>query len=199
MILLLSLLIAFGLSACDNDVVEDDTPVPSGPVPGWEDPSIVYCPSYGYTYDADELVYDLVWSDEFDGDSLDETKWTFKVNSGNSNNELQYYTNRNTTVENGILSINALLEYDSGYSYTSARLYTQNKVDWTYGIFEVRAKLPAGTGTWPAIWMMPTVNRYGGWPDSGEIDIMEHVGYQENVIHGTIDSEAYNHMIGTQR
>ena len=102
MILLLSLLVVFGLSGCEDTIIEDDTPVPSGPVPGWEDPSIVYCPSYGYTYDADNLVYDLVWSDEFDGDSLDETKWTFKVNSGNSNNELQYYTNRNTTVENSI-------------------------------------------------------------------------------------------------
>jgi len=199
LIIALSLIFVFSLVACDNDVVKDDRPIPSGPVPGWEDPSTVYCPSVGYTYDYENLDYDLVWSDEFDGDSLDETYWTYKVNSGNSNDELQYYTNRNTTVQDGILSINALLEYDSGYSYTSARIYTRDKVDWTYGIFEVRAKLPSGVGTWPAIWMMPTDYRYGGWPDSGEIDIMEHVGYQENVVHGTIHTEAYNHMIGTQK
>jgi len=191
LILLLSLFTVFGLIGCEAEDDDDKRPTASGPIPGWDDP--VYCNAMGYTYDSNELVYELVWSDEFDGDSLDLTKWTPKTNSGNANNELQYYTDHNTTVANGILTITAKLEEDNGYDYTSARLYTQGKADFTYGIFEIRAKIPSGVGTWPAIWMMPTTYRYGGWPDSGEIDIMEHVGYAENVLHSTIHTEAYNH------
>ena len=83
--------------------------------------------------------------------------------------------------------------------YTSARLVSRDKGDWTYGRFEIRAKLPRGRGTWPAIWMLPTDWEYGGWPGSGEIDIMEHVGYDMNVVHSTVHTESYHHSIGTQK
>ena len=85
-----------------------------------------------------------------------------------------------------------------GKEYTSARLITKDKGDWLYGRFEIRAKLPTGRGTWPAIWMLPTDWEYGGWPNSGEIDIMENVGYDPDTILATAHTQKYNHMIGTQ-
>ena len=90
--------------------------------------------------------------------------------------------------------------YDTeGNSYTSARLITKGKGDWLYGRFEIRAKLPTGRGTWPAIWMLPTDWEYGDWPKSGEIDIMENVGYDPDTIVGSSHTEKYNHAIGTQK
>jgi beta-glucanase (GH16 family) len=83
--------------------------------------------------------------------------------------------------------------------YTSAKLVSKGKGAWQYGYMEVRAKLPQGRGTWPAIWMLPEENRFGGWPKNGEIDIMEHVGYDPGRVHGTVHTEAFNHMIGTQK
>jgi beta-glucanase (GH16 family) len=150
-----------------------------------------------------QLPYRLVWSDEFDYSGLpDADKWGYDIGgSGWGNGELQYYTNRaeNATVENGNLVITAVLESYEGNEYTSARLVTRNKGDWTYGRIEVRAKLPEGTGTWPAIWMLPTDWAYGNWPNSGEIDIMEHVGYDMGRVHQTIHTQAYNHTLGTQQ
>lgn len=145
----------------------------------------------------------LVWSDEFDYTGLpDSSKWGYDVGGhGWGNNELQYYTeNRsdNARVENGTLIIETRKENFQGKNYTSARLVSRGKGDWLYGRFEIRAKLPAGRGTWPAIWMLPTDWVYGGWPDSGEIDIMEHVGYDMQRVHGTIHTKDFNHMIGTQ-
>jgi beta-glucanase (GH16 family) len=129
-------------------------------------------------------TYNLVWSDEFDYTGLpDTTKWSYDVGgSGWGNQELQYYTYRrtdNARVEEGKLIIEAIKESYSGMNYTSARLVTKNQGDWLYGKIEVSAMLPKGRGTWPAIWMLPTDWEYGGWPSSGEIDIMEHVGYDE--------------------
>ncbi len=101
---------------------------------------------------------------------------------------------------NGVLQIRAIKENYEGNSYTSARLVTKNKGDWTYGRVQVRARLLKckATGTWPAIWMLSTDWLYGDWPASGEIDIMEHVGYEDDIVHGTVHTEAFNHMIGTQ-
>jgi len=139
--------------------------------------------------------WQLVWSDEFEGDSLDMSKWSYQFGTGSSeglsgwgNNELQYYTSRpeNVFVNNGNLHIVALEESYEGMNYTSARLRSINQGDWRYGRFEARAKLPKGQGIWPAIWMMPTDAVYGGWPASGEIDIVELVGHEPNIIHGTI-------------
>jgi beta-glucanase (GH16 family) len=114
---------------------------------------------------------------------------------------LQYYTNsvNNAHAENGTLIITAKRETFSGKEYTSARLITKGKGDFLFGRFEVKAKLPAGKGTWPAIWMLPTEWAYGGWPNSGEIDIMENVGYNPNVVHISTHTEAYNHIKNTQK
>lgn len=150
--------------------------------------------------------YTLVWNDEFNGSRIDYKKWEYEVNgNGGGNNELQYYTPKddNSFVKDGRLFIVAIKEQFSGpdgtRDYTSARLRTLNKGDWLYGRIEVSAKLPSGRGTWPAIWMLPSDWEYGGWPNSGEIDIMEHVGYDPNRVHGSVHTAAYNHTIGTQR
>lgn len=120
--------------------------------------------------------YKLVWSDEFDGPSIDESVWGYNTGGGGwGNNEKQYYTNRpeNARIENGMLLIEARKESYQNNEYTSARLLTKDKKTFTYGRVEARIKFPGGQGTWPAFWMMGNT---GGWPACGEIDIMEHVG-----------------------
>lgn len=145
----------------------------------------------------------LVWADEFDYEGKpDETKWGYDIGgSGWGNGEAQYYTDRldNASVQDGYLTIRAIREQYQSKNYTSARLVTKNKGDWKYGRIEVKAKIPYGRGTWPAIWMLPTEWKHGNWPASGEIDIMEHVGYDENKVHGTVHTDAYNHLKGTQK
>lgn len=152
---------------------------------------------------AQNDCYQLVWSDEFDySGKPDPAKWGYDVGgNGWGNGEAQYYTDQldNSFVENGVLTIVAKKETYGGNEYTSARLITKNKGDWKYGRVEVMAKIPPGRGSWSAIWMLPTDWEYGGWPESGEIDIMEHVGYDPNRIHGTVHTEAYNHSINTQK
>ena len=118
------------------------------------------------------------------------------------NNEAQYYTSgklKNSEVKDGLLYINATKETVGDKKYTSARLITKSKGDWLYGKVEVRAKLPDGKGMWPAIWMLPTDWIYGGWPASGEIDIMENVGYDPYVIVASAHTQSYNHVQGTQK
>lgn len=102
-------------------------------------------------------------------------------------------------MEDGKLIITARKESYEGSSYTSARHVTRHLGDWLYGRFEIKAKLPGGRGTWPAIWMLPTDGAYGAWPNSGEIDIMEHVGFDPGVIHGSAHSLKYYWMKGTQK
>ncbi len=148
-------------------------------------------------------TYQLVWSDEFDVDGLpDNTKWGYDVGGwGWGNNELEYYTEakpENARVENGNLIIEARLEKFDDKSYTSARLLTKNKAAWTYGRFEVKAKIPIGRGIWPAIWML-SANEPLHWPDDGELDIMEAVGFDPNVIHATVHNKVYNGANGTQK
>jgi beta-glucanase (GH16 family) len=165
--------------------------------------------------------YTLVWSDEFEGSSLDTTKWGFDLGDGCQlgpnlcgwgNNELQYYTSRpeNVYVDQGSLVIRAVKEqplYLNQYPYTSARLQTKNKGDWKYGRMDVRARIPTGRGVWSAIWMLPTDNAYGIWPKSGEIDIMENIGSEPEEILGTIhyghdfwrfNSQYYKRKIGDE-
>lgn len=192
-----------GVSSSSSSSVVSSSSSPSSVVPGqWE----------------------LVWSDDFDGAELDSTKWSFERNCrGGFNNELQCYTNRqgsstesNVYFEDGIMHIVARKENfngqakhddEAGYNvndtsaprnYTSARLRTKNKGDWKYGRVDVRAKLPQGQGIWPAIWMLPTNSEYGGWPYSGEIDIMEAVnsntGTFGNTIHGTLHYGGLTHQ-----
>jgi beta-glucanase (GH16 family) len=141
--------------------------------------------------------WQLVWSDEFNAPDIDMSKWSYDVGTGDwgwGNGEAQYYTNNsnNSFIEDGKLIIKAMLQNYGGANYTSARMVTRNHGDWTYGKFVVRAKIPAGTGTWPAIWMLPTDYVYGGWPYSGEIDIMEAVGFDHGTIHANAHCETYN-------
>ncbi len=144
-----------------------------------------------------------IWQDEFDYSGLpDPAKWNFQTGGhGWGNNELQYYTDRidNASVADGVLIITARKERKGGKDFTSARLTSKGLGDFRYGRFEIRAKLPTGRGTWPALWMLPTGKAYGDWPKSGEIDIMEHVGFDPGRVHITVHTEAYNHRIAIQR
>ena len=155
--------------------------------------------------------YELVFADEFDeGPAPDAGKWSFDTERnavGWYNNELQYYSAdraENARVEDGRLIIEARRETladvpdHGGQKYSSARLFTKGKAAWTYGFFEVRAKLPCGRGTWPAIWMLPE-DPEAQWPLDGEIDIMEHVGYDPGVIHHSVHTKASNFGKGTQK
>jgi beta-glucanase (GH16 family) len=138
-----------------------------------------------------------IWSEEFNySGKPDPTKWNFETGgTGWGNHELQYYTDgKNAVVGNGYLTITAKKESYEGMNYTSARMNTKGKADFLYGRFEASLKIPGGKGSWPAFWMLPTDWSYGGWPNSGEIDIMENVGYEPHKIHVTIHSEANNHM-----
>ncbi len=146
----------------------------------------------------------LVWSDEFNYTGLpDTTKWGYEVGgNGWGNNELQYYTKADTNnamVKNGVLSITARKEKMDKKDYTSARMVTKGKADWTYGRIEIRAKLPKGRGTWPAGWTLGSNIKEAGWPLCGEIDIMEHVGYDPDTIVGSVHTKTYNHVKGTQK
>jgi beta-glucanase (GH16 family) len=145
----------------------------------------------------------LIWNEEFSVNGApDPSKWNIELwPPAVVNQELQTYTNRpeNVRVENGTLIIEARRDSYQGYEFSSARIHTAGKVDALYGRIEVRAILPHIRGTWPAIWAMPTSLVYGAWPTCGEIDIMEHVGYDPGTIHASVHTETYNHSIGTQR
>jgi len=148
--------------------------------------------------------WQLVWADEFNYTGLpDPAKWKYDTGGhGWGNKELQFYTEsrkENARVENGSLVIEARRDNWNGHEFTSARLVSKGKGDWTYGRFEARARLPTGKGTWPAIWMLPTGWKYGGWPNSGEIDIMEQVGYEPTVVHSSVHTKKYHHSISTQK
>ncbi len=143
-------------------------------------------------------VTNLVWSDEFDGTNVDLIKWTFDIGNGGSNpgwgnNELEYYTGRtnNAYVTNGVLHVRAQRETTNGFFYTSARLKTQGLFSKTYGRIEFRAKLPAGTGMWPALWMLGTNFSSIGWPNCGEIDVVESFGTSGVWVQGSIHSGSY--------
>jgi beta-glucanase (GH16 family) len=143
------------------------------------------------------------WSDEFNYSGCpDSTKWSYDIGGhGWGNHELQYYTNdlKNARVSDGKLVITAERELREGMNYTSARLVNKYKGDFLYGRVEVKAMIPSGLGTWPAIWMLPTDWEYGGWPASGEIDIMEHVGFNQDVIHISTHCDAYYWIKGNQK
>ena len=134
----------------------------------------------------------LVWSDEFDTDGApDPANWTYDLGNGQvgwGNNELQYYTDRseNVVVEDGVLKITAQRESYMGFDFTSARLKSEGLQEFTFGRYEIRAKLPEGVGTWPAIWMLGADYQTNAWPGAGEIDIMEHVGRNQNEILSTL-------------
>ncbi len=137
----------------------------------------------------------IIWSDEFDGTAVDQSKWSFQIGNGCEegpdlcgwgNNELQYYKEENAVVGGGTLKIIAKEETVDDNQYTSARIRTIDKGDFQFGRIEARMKLPVGKGIWPAFWMLPTDEVFGGWPQSGEIDIMEYIGQEPEEIFGTI-------------
>jgi len=135
----------------------------------------------------------LSWSDEFDGTAVNTDFWTFETGAtGWGNNELQNYTTQNTSFVDGKLIITAkkINEDTAVGSYTSSRLVTKGKKEFKYGKMEISAKLPSGTGIWPAIWMMGGNISSAGWPACGEMDIMEYVGYEPNVVHSTVHTTA---------
>ena len=144
-----------------------------------------------------------VFSEEFDYvGAPNSSRWYYDLGgSGWGNHELQNYTNAlpNASVDGNNLTITAIKEPSGSMNYSSARLLSKGTGDFLYGRVEVRAKLPAGKGTWPAIWMLPTDWAYGDWPKSGEIDIMEHVGYDPNKVHFSIHTQDYNWTINTQK
>ena len=194
-----------GLAACTGSQggAPNAAPLPAPPV--------VVTPPAGPAFPAGGVPngWKLVWSDEFNVDGLpNSAKWDFETGrnkAGWHNNELQYYSrNRleNSRVAEGKLAITALREKLTsaadygGQSYTSARMSTKGKAEWTYGFYEIRAKLPCGLGTWPAIWML---GQAGDWPLQGEVDIMEHVGKKKGEVLGTVHTAAFNHISGTQK
>ena len=151
-----------------------------------------------------EKKWELIWNDEFDYEGLpDENKWDYDAGGvGWGNAEQQFYTAYDTEtarVSNGVLIIEAHKKWHLGMPYKSARVVTRGRGDFLYGKIEVCAKLPKGRGIWPAIWMMPTEQKYGGWPSSGEIDIMEMVGFEQDIIHMSVHTESFNHKIGTHK
>lgn len=143
------------------------------------------------------------FSEEFDYTGAPNTsRWTYDLGgSGWGNHELQNYTNAlpNASADGEHLTITAIKEPSGGMNYSSARLLSRGLGDFLYGRVEVSAKLPSGRGTWPAIWMLPTDWAYGPWPNSGEIDIMEHVGYDPNNVHFSVHTQSYNWTINTQK
>jgi len=137
--------------------------------------------------------WQVVWHDEFEGETLNLEKWSYQTGTGSEygltdwgNNELQYYREENVAVSDGMLHITAKKENYSGKAYTSGRIRTVDKGDWTYCRIEFRAKMPLGKGLWAAVWMLPTDEEYGGWAASGELDIMEYLGDDIKTVHGTL-------------
>jgi beta-glucanase (GH16 family) len=148
-------------------------------------------PSYAYT--------NLVWSDEFSGSTIDRTNWTFDIGGGGwGNNEYEFYTDRpeNARIENGSLVIEARKERYRNRNYTSARLKSQGLRSWTYGRVEARIKIPYGQGIWPAFWMLGNDITTAGWPNCGELDIMENIGREPAIVHGTLHGPNYSGASG---
>ncbi len=168
------------------------------------DDTYIFIPTDGYTTPEDYTGYERMWRDEFTGAALDTSIWNYNIGTGSSgwgNNELQYYTNRpeNSYMDNGKLIIQARKESFSGSAYTSARLTTKNKKDFTFGRVDIRAKLPKGKGIWPALWMLGKKIDQVSWPNCGEIDIMEVLGHEPNKVHGTIHYGPQGATSSTQR
>lgn len=158
------------------------------------DDSKVAFSNAGYDAPASYAGYNLVWSDEFNGSTLNDAAWSYENGDGCpslcgwGNNELEYYTSRpdNLFFQDGKMIIEARQENLGGKNYTSARIKTQGKKGFKWGRIDIRAKLPVGKGIWPALWLLPQDNVYGGWPKSGEIDLMEAIGSEPNKVLGTL-------------
>ncbi|PQJ16720.1 glycoside hydrolase family 16 protein [Aureicoccus marinus] len=145
---------------------------------------------------GEDPVFDtLIFEEEFDTGTLDTATWNYEIGTGENgwgNGESQYYTDRpeNIVVEDGMLKITARQENFAGSAYTSSRIQTYQKFEFQYGRVDIRAKLPTGGGTWPALWLLGSDFETNAWPAAGEIDIMEHVGNQQNTIFGSTHDPA---------
>ena len=177
--------LAFILSAC---TLASCSGLPNGKTP------LVPFTGCGVTHLDNKWV--CTWADEFEGENLNPDNWNVEIDGqGGGNQEAQYYRAENIIVANGNLTITAQRESFMGRQYTSGRINSKYKVDTKFGRITFRAKMPAGRGTWGAIWMMPLFNRYGIWPRSGEIDMVEYVGYEPNVIHAATHTRKLNHTL----
>jgi beta-glucanase (GH16 family) len=177
--------VIFSIAACSG--TKND---PKPTLPPTTTPPVVAVVDRGWEFETTPY-----YADEFDYTGKpDGNKWSYDIGGGGwGNNELEYYTGgSNADVANSILTITAKKEAMGGMNYTSARMVSKSPGSMLYGRVEVKAKLPAGVGTWPAIWMLPDDNVYGTWPKSGEIDIMEMVGFDPNNVHFTVHNQSYN-------
>ncbi len=147
---------------------------------------------------AANAQYKLVFNDNFNKRTLNTTYWNIDTGCKWYNNEAQCYTNTNINIKKGKLQLIAKKQQQQQKNYTSARINTQHKFSFTYGKISIRAKMPLGNGTWPALWMLPETNQYGNWPKSGEMDIVEYVGYDSTTLHCTMHTACCNHTKGTQ-
>jgi beta-glucanase (GH16 family) len=163
--------------------------------------TLLTIPSCDTSTEPESPNYQLVWQNEFDGqqgESPDSTKWTFDIGTGDNgwgNQELQYYTDRSENASldgDGNLVITARRESFGGRAFTSARIKTQGIFEQTYGRFEASIRLPWGPGIWPAFWLLGSNIESVGWPQCGEIDIMEYRGQQTNIINGTVHGPGYS-------
>ncbi len=202
------ILICFALASCQNAPVDAPaptlTPSPGPTVPPTSTPITPPDEMPIAEYDG----FQLVWHDEFDGDTINPENWTYDIGGwGWGNGEAQYYTSRpeNARVENGLLVIEARFEKMENSYYTSARLKTQGLQSFQYGRIEARTKVPSGAGLWPAFWMLGSnfENSFdengqasSNWPDCGEIDIMEYVGKEPDLIFGTAHGPGYSGAMG---
>jgi beta-glucanase (GH16 family) len=174
------------LSACGIRL-EAPTPTATAIIPT-NTPTVAPSPTYGWNSQG----WNLVWSDEFNGSTIDPGNWTYDLGgNGWGNSEFETYTNRpeNARVENGMLIIEAHQDQNASYGFTSARLKTQGLQQFLYGRVEARMKLPYGQGIWPAFWML---GNNGGWPQSGEMDIMEYIGKTPDTIYQTVHGPGYS-------
>jgi beta-glucanase (GH16 family) len=187
--IILAPILGMNLTLCSSS----ESTLPKRVVPLDETPKNIL-----YSFDEN-----ITWSDEFDKDGEPNSAiWNYDLGGGGwGNNESQEYTNKleNARVEEGNLVIEA--KRMPNLNYTSARLVTKNKKDFLYGRIETKALLPTGRGTWPAIWTLATMDSYGDayWPDNGEMDIMEHVGFDQDRVHANIHTKSFNHAIGTNK
>lgn len=167
-----------------------------------EQPTDTIALGNGYFTPLEYEGYELIWNDEFNGNSISSSDWSFDLgngcpaNCGWGNSELEYYKSENAWVADSVLTIEAREEVVGSNSYTSARLKTQAKVSFQYGRVDIRALLPKGQGIWPALWMLGANIASVGWPKCGEIDIMEMIGGngRENTVHGTIHFDNNGHV-----
>ncbi|MCW3110548.1 MAG: glycoside hydrolase family 16 protein [Segetibacter sp.] len=163
------------LTAATGTIINDDTKIPFT--------------NAGYDAPTSYPGYTLAWSDEFSGTALNMANWSFQNGNGCpnlcgwGNNELENYSENNLSLQDGMMIIEARKE---GSTYTSSKILSTGKKTFKFGRIDIRAKLPKGKGIWPALWLMPESSVYGGWPKSGEIDMMELLGHEPNKVYGTL-------------